>query len=212
MQETIVKALQWRYAVQTFDQTKKVSEADLRTILESGRLAPSSTGTEPWKFIVVENSEIREKLKAVSYDQPKVTEASHLIVIASRTDIRENITRERVERTAEIQNQSVESLAGLQQMLEGNISRRDDANLAAWMERQSYIPLGMMIETASLLGIDNAPMDGFDPKGVDEILGLSSQNLTATAFLALGYRDPSDSAAMRPKVRRSFDEVVTFVK
>lgn len=211
MQEQIVKALGWRYAVQSFDPAKKVSESDLETILESGRLAPSSFGLEPWKLIVVENPEIREQLQSVSYGQPKVTEASHLIVIARRTDARENIVRERIERTAAIQEQDVESLAGLKEMLDGVIASRDDVALDIWNSRQVYIPLGMMMETASLLGVDNAAMEGFDPRGVDEVLGLAEKNLTATVMLSLGYRG-TDRAADRPKVRRAFDEVVEFVK
>lgn len=211
MQEQIAKALGWRYAVQSFDSAKKVSDSDLKTILESGRLAPSSFGLEPWKFIVVENAETRAKLQSVSYGQPKVTEASHLIVIARRTDAREHIVLERIERTAAIQEQDVESLAGFKEMLDGVIAGRDDAALDAWNARQAYIALGMMMETASLLGVDNAAMEGFDPKGVDEALGLQEQNLTATVMLSIGYRGV-DVSADRPKVRRAFDEVVEFVK
>jgi nitroreductase len=211
MQEQIVKALGWRYAVQSFDSAKKVSEGDLKTILESGRLAPSSFGLEPWKFIVVENPETRTKLQAVSYGQPKVTEASHLIVIARRTDAREHIVRERIERTMKIQGQDMESLAGFKEMLDGVIASRDDSALDIWNARQAYIALGMMMETASLLGIDNAAMEGFDPKGVDEVLGLGAKNLTATVMLSLGYRG-TDAAADRPKVRRAFDEAVEFAK
>ncbi len=211
MQEQIAKALGWRYAVQSFDSAKKVSDSDLKTILESGRLAPSSFGLEPWKFIVVENAETRAKLQSVSYGQPKVTEASHLIIIARRTDAREHIVRERIERTAAIQEQDVESLAGFKEMLDGVIASRDDAALDAWNARQAYIALGMMMETASLLGVDNAAMEGFDPKGVDEALGLQEQNLTATVMLSIGYRGV-DVSADRPKVRRAFDEVVEFVK
>ncbi|MFZ1626195.1 MAG: NAD(P)H-dependent oxidoreductase [Candidatus Moraniibacteriota bacterium] len=212
MQEKIVKALQWRYAVQSFDPVEKIGEPDLRTILESGRFAPSSFGLEPWQFIVVENSAVREKLRAVSYGQPKVTESSHLVVMARRTDTRENIVRERIERTAKIQNQELASLDGFKGMLDGVIASRDDAALDTWNSRQVYIALGMMMETASLLGIDNAAMEGFDdPKGVDDILGLSEKQLTATVLLAFGYRG-EDIAASRPKVRRAFDEVVSFVK
>lgn len=211
MQENIVRALRWRYAVNSFDPSKKVSEADLETILESGRLAPSSLGLEPWKFIVVENPELRGKIREASYGQAKVTEASHLVVIARRTDVRENIARERLERTAKIQNQDIGELGGLKQMVEGGIAMRDDATLDAWTSRQAYIPLGMMVETASLLGIDSAPMEGFDPNAVDEVLGLTEKHLAATALLALGYRG-SDPSADRPKVRRAFTDVVEFAK
>lgn len=211
MQEQILKALGWRYAVQNFDGTKKIGENDLETILESGRLTPSSFGLEPWKFIVIENVEIRQKIQAASYGQPKVSEASHLVVIARRTDAREKIVGERIARTAKIQNQEESSLDGFKQMLDGVIASRDDAALDAWNARQAYIALGMMMETASLLSVDNAAMEGFDPSAVDEILGLKEKNLTSTVMLALGYRG-EDTSAERPKVRRDFDEVVEFVK
>lgn len=211
MQEQILKALGWRYAVQNFDGTKKIGESELETILESGRLTPSSFGLEPWKFIVIENAEIRQKIQAASYGQPKVSEASHLVVIARRTDAREKIVGERITRTAKIQNQEESSLDGFKQMLDGVIGSRDDAALDAWNARQAYIALGMMMETASLLGVDNAAMEGFDPSAVDEILGLKEKNLTSTVMLALGYRG-EDTSAERPKVRRDFDEVVEFVK
>src|ERR1700722_14805958 len=99
MEEKILAALRWRSAVKVFDAAKKVSDADLHTILESGRLAPSSIGIEPWKFIVVTNPEIRTAMRAASHDQPKVTDASHLIVIARRTDA-ENLGAEFGARTA----------------------------------------------------------------------------------------------------------------
>jgi hypothetical protein len=129
MNETIINALSWRYAVQSFDTSKKVSEADLRTILESGRLSASSFGLEPWKFIVVENSELRTKLAAAGYGQAKITEASHLIVIARRTDTRENIVAERIARTATIQGVTESALDGFKQMLDGTVAGRDDAAL-----------------------------------------------------------------------------------
>ena len=211
MKEEIIKALSWRYAVQVFDQSKKIAEEDLNIILDSGRLAPSSIGIEAWKFIVVENEEIRAKLREAGYGQPKISEASHLIVLARRTDVREHITNERIERTAKIQQQDPLELDPLKGMLEGAIANRSDEVLDAWIASQVYIPLGIMIEAASLLQIDSAPMEGFSPEKFDEILGLKEKNLSATVLLALGYRG-DDPVAKRPKVRREFSEVVEFVK
>lgn len=204
--EEIVNALNWRFATQAFDTSKKVSDEDLKTILEAGRLAPSSFGIEAWKFLVVENSEIRAKLRAVAWDQAKVIEASHLIVIARRTDVRENITNELIARTAKTQGVSEDALAGYRQMVEGAIAGRNDEQLDSWVKAQSYIALGMMMETASLLAIDNAPMEGFDPVKVNELLGLKEKNLAATSMLALGYR--LEGAPVRPKARRPYEEVV----
>ncbi len=211
MQQEILKALQWRYATKIFDPTKKISAEDLHTILESGRLAPSSIGTEPWKFLVVENSELRAKLRAGAYGQPKVTDAAALIVFTCRTDIREHIAQELIDRTAAQQHVEAESLEGLRAMVEGGIAAKQDADLHAWMRSQVYISLGIMTETASLLGIDNCAMEGFNPVAVDEILGLKAQNLASVCMLALGTRG-EDPAAARPKVRRPFEEVVEFLK
>jgi nitroreductase/dihydropteridine reductase len=208
--QEIIKAMNWRFATQSFDSGKKVSDEDLKTILEAARLAPSSFGIEAWKFLVIENPEVRAKISEVAWSQPKVTQASHLIVVTRRTDVRENITNELIERSSKVQGVAPEALNGLRDMVSGAIARRSDAELNVWIRNQAYIALGVMIETASLLGIDNGPMEGFDPAKVDEILGLKEKNLTSTTLLALGYRAEGDG--LRPKVRRAFDEVVEFIK
>jgi nitroreductase len=211
MQEKILEAMNWRYAVKVFDPSKKITEEELKIVLETGRLSPSAIGIEPWKFIVVESTELRQKLRAASYDQPKVTDAAYLIIIARRTDVRANIAKELIERTAEIQNVKPEDLDPLKQMAEGGIARMDDHALDAWAKAQTYIPLGIMIETAALMGIDAGPMEGFSNEQVDAILGLKEKNLASTTMLTLGYRG-EDPAAKRLKVRRKFEDVVEFVK
>ena len=212
MDDKIIDALNWRFAVKEFEPSKKVAPADLETILESGRLAPSSMGFEPWKILVVENPEVRAKLRAVSYGQSKVTDAAHILVIAGRTDLRQNGVRERLERTAKAQNMQVEELSGLKAALEGTLAGiPDDATLNEWAAAQTYIPLGIMVETASLLGVDNCPMGGFDRAAVDELLGLGAKNLASVSMLALGYRGNDATAAM-PKVRRDAADAIEFIR
>ncbi len=207
---TIQKALEWRYAVKTFDADKKISKEQFSTILESGRLAPSSVGIEPWKFIIVENPEIRAKIREASYGQTKVTDASHLIVITHRTDA-QNLVNEAVTRTAKNQGKTEADLAGYRGMLEGTVGQfSNDSDLQAWLRAQTYIPLGMMLETAALLDIDAGPMEGFDRKAVDTILGLSSKNLASVTMVAFGYRG-NDPFASLPKTRQSVQEVVVTV-
>ncbi len=208
-QSTILQALNWRYAGKQFDPTKLVSEEDIHTILESGRLSPSSLGLEPWQFIVVKNKDLRTKLRVASYGQPKVTDASHLIIIASRTDAK-TVADELMARTAKIQGKTSDELKGLSDMVYGGVTMHGE-NAPAWLSAQTYIALGVMIETAALLGIDGGPMEGFDKNAVDEILGLKEKNLHAITMLALGYRG-DDAFAKLPKVRKSFEEVVTVVE
>ena len=209
--EEIIKALNWRYAVKVFNPEKNVSEDDLETILESARLSPSANGSEMWKFIVVQNKEIRQKLREAGDNQPKITDASHLIVLTYRTDIEESLVKERIDRTAKIQNQDPKELDGLKNILENTVaSKVKDGTLESWVAHQAYIPLGIMLETAALLHVDAGPMEGFQPNKVDEILGLKEKNLKSITMLALGYRG-EDPASARPKVRRAFNEVIEFV-
>ncbi|MBK5215756.1 MAG: NAD(P)H-dependent oxidoreductase [Candidatus Pacebacteria bacterium] len=211
IREKIIKSLKWRYATKVFDSSKIVSEDDINTILESARLSPSSIGIEMWKFIVVKNKELREKLREVSYNQPQITDASYLIVIAQRTDAVENMTKERMERTAKILNAEEDSLVGLKTMLEGSITQKSsDGSLDSWIKSQTYIPLGIMLETAALLDIDACPMEGFLPEKVDEILGLKDKNLKSSTMLTVGYRGV-DKMSEYPKVRREFDDAIEFI-
>lgn len=203
----ILDALNWRYAVKEFDATKKISQEDMDTILESARLAPSSIGLEPWKFIVVINEELRAKIRTVGYDQSKITEASHLVVIARRTDVDVLPTG-----AAKAQEKSLEDLEGLKGMAEGGLAAKKATNSSdAWMMSQTYIALGMMVESAALLGIDSCPMEGFDAGEVDTLLGLEEQGLTTTSMLAVGYRG-DDPYAKLPKTRRTADEVITYLE
>lgn len=207
----ILDALKWRYATKIFDHEKMISEDDLHTILEAGRLSPSSFGVEPWKLIVVENTELRAKIRAVGYDQPKITDAAYLIVIARRTDARANLANDLVARTASIRGVDPNTLAGLGDMVSGFIATLSDEKLDAWVAMQCYIPLGVMVSAASIMGIDNGPMEGFNPAEVDKILGLPEKHLASTTFLTLGHRG-DDPAGSQPKVRRDFEEVVEFVR
>lgn len=211
MKEDIIKALNWRYAVQVFDKSKEISPADLETILDSGRLAPSSYGLEAWKFLVIKDKGLRERLKnEAGYEQAKISDSSELIVLARRSDVRENILKEKLERMAKATGQPKESFSSMAQMIGNSIDSLDDLSLDRWTASQVYIALGVMMETASLLGIDSAAMEGFMPAEVDKILGLGDKNLKSTLMLSLGYRSPEDK--VRPKVRRELSEVVEYIQ
>ncbi len=159
---------------------------------------------------MVDTPEVRVKLREVSFGQPKVTDAAQIIVIAYRTDFA-NLGLERVERTARIYGQDIGQFDGLKQMIDGSVSQKSaQGDLDGWVRSQAYIPLGIMIETAALLGIDSGPMEGFSADQVDDLLGLKQRHLRSTSMLALGHRG-DDSVALRPKVRRSFEDVVEFV-
>lgn len=210
MNESIKKAMYWRYAAQKLDPTRRVSQEDLDTIIEAGRLAPSAFGVEPWHFILIQNPELQQKLHDEASQQDKVKDAPHFLVVAKRTDARETLSKNRVRRSAEAMGVEESSLQGLKDAIDGVVGSKDDIQLASWVRAQTYIPLGTMIEAAALLGIDAGPMEGFDHDKFDEILGLKAKNLSSEYAIAFGYRKDDDAAA-RPKARQSLDEVLTLM-
>ena len=204
----IIEALTWRYATQVFDQGKKISEHDLNELLEVLRLSPSSFGLQPWKFIVVENPELRKKISEKAWGQPKVTEASHLIVLCSKIDTDENYIKEYVKDIAHTRNTTVESLKGFEDMMLNFRKGMTKDSIKDWAKRQTYIALGMLLEAAALKGIDAGPMEGFDPQGVDEVLELHKEGYTTAVLCALGYRSQDDKAANYKKVRFPKEKVI----
>jgi nitroreductase len=206
--KNITQALNWRYATKKFDTTKKLSAEQLETLLESLRLTASSYGLQPWKFLVVENPELRTQIRGAAWDQSQVTEASHLIVLCAKTDVNEATVDEYMTSIAATRKMPIEALAGFSQMLKGAISGKSQAELTTWAAKQVYIALGTLLTTAALLEIDACPMEGFDPAAVNTILGLNTQNLTATVLCPVGLRDASDDMITRAKVRFPKEKVI----
>jgi len=200
----IIKALNWRYATKKFDTEKKVSEADLKELLEALRLSPSSYGLQLWKFIVITNPELRKNLREHAWNQPQITDASHLIVLATRTDVDEKYVKQYVAEIAKQRSVPIESLKGYQDMMIGDVKNRSKEAVVEWSKHQTYIALGFLLETAALKRIDACPMEGFDKAKFDEILNLKAENLAATVLCAVGYRAADDGYAQNAKVR--FDQ------
>lgn len=206
--KNISEALNWRYATKQFDTTKKLSTEQVATLKESLRLSPSSFGIQPWHFISVENAELRAKLRVAGYDQPQFTDASHLFVLATEAKVDNALIEKYLESIATTKGIDIEHLAGFRGMLTGAIGAKGEEGARDWAARQVYIALGVLLTTAATLEIDAAPMEGFDPKAVDEILGLEERGLQSRVVVALGFRLASDEAAKGPKVR--YDEATLF--
>ena len=201
----ILKQLEWRYATKIFDSQKKIKEEDLNELLEATRLAPTSYGLQLWKAFVVKNSETREKLKEVAYNQTQITDASHLLVFATPKIVDEKGIAQFIELITKTRNVSEESLEGYRKLMEGAIKNKSEA-VGEWSAKQAYIALGFLLETAALKSIDACPMEGFDSKKFDEILGLTEKGFESRVVCALGYRAENDEYAKAKKVRFSKNE------
>lgn len=209
----IIDALNWRYATKEYDTSKKVSDADLNTLLEAARLAPSSYGLQPWKMIVVTNPETRAQLRAAAWNQPQFTDASHIIVFATETvfdEARVNTFLQQVAETRGIEDMT--TLDGYKGMILGTLGSRSTEENISWAAKQAYIALGMLLESAALMKIDATPMEGFDNKQFDSILGLEAKGLRSAVVCALGYRNENDSYINLKKVRPCLEELTVEIK
>jgi nitroreductase len=202
MNQSIEASFQWRYATKAFDPKGKISTGDWETLKQSLIQAPSSYGLQPWKFIVVQNTELRTKLRAVSWNQTQVTDASHYVVFATRDSITEQDVDRYVSRIAEVRGSSIASLAGYRDMMIGDLVKGPRSSIISfWAQRQAYIAMGFLMETAALLKIDSCPMEGLDPKAYDDLLNLRGTGYQTVAACALGYRSAEDKYQHAPKVR-----------
>lgn len=209
--QSVLNAIRWRYATKQFDESRKINPEQWSAIEESLVLTPSSFGLQPWKFLVVNDSAIRSELRAESWNQTQVTDASHLVVLTTRTDLAQSDIDAWINRMAEVQNCPTENFAQLAGMIAGFSSSMSADERRAWNSRQVYIALGQLMTTAAMLGIDTCPLEGINPAAYDRILGLENSGYATVVACALGYRSNSDKYAEFPKARFDHSRVIEHI-
>jgi nitroreductase len=211
-QEVILQQLNWRYAVKKFDPGKKISESDWKVLEESLRLAPSSYGLQPWKFWIVQNPAMRLQLREASWKQSQVTDCSHFVVLLHKPKMDVEFIDSFIQKIAQVRGVSLESLQGFKNGMVRDLINGPRAEVIHhWAERQTYIAMGMLMETAALLEIDTCPMEGLDPKQYDKILGLDGTHWATVAAVACGYRAADDSFQFNKKVRFDRDQIFKII-
>jgi nitroreductase len=210
--DQLVSALNWRYATKKFDPAKKIP-ADVWAALEQALiLAPSSMGLQPWKFVVVTNPAVKERLMAASYKQAQVVDCSHFVVFAVHKNIGSAHVEKYLDRVAVVKTVTRESLAGFGKMIAGNLaSAAKEGRLDLWQTHQIYIALGQFMAAAAILQVDTCPMEGLEPAKYDEILGLSEGDYATVVACAAGYRAEGDKYATAKKVRFEAKDVIVRV-
>ena len=209
--DQIQAALEWRYATKKYDATRSIPEADWKTLEAALLQSPSSYGLQPFRFIVVENSELRTRLKDVSWGQSQITDASKLVVLASKKKINGPDIDDYINRIATTREIPKESLQGFRDLMIGKIADGlSDQEALSWTRRQTYISLGFIIETAALLRVDATPIEGIDPAAYDRILDLEGSDYTTSVVVALGYRHADDAAQSYKKVRKPASGIIQY--
>lgn len=208
---TIIDALQWRFATHKFDTTKAIPEVDLDAILEAGNLMPTSFGLQPFRFISITDQATKEKLRGATYGQAHAIENGALVVIAVRTDINDAMIDEYVARIEKTRGFHVGVMTAFGDTMKSMLISQPDEAKTGWATKQAYLAIGGMFAEASVRGVDSHGIEGFSPEQYDEILGLKEKHLHAVVILALGYRAPNEIDTQRKteiKVRVPNNEMI----
>jgi nitroreductase len=198
----LIEALNWRYAVKKFDPSKKISDSDWVTLSESLRLSPSSYGLQPWKFILVKSPELRAQLRAHSWNQSQVEDASHYVVFTYKEKIDQKYIEKYLNTIASQRSIPIESLKGFGEVMTQDLINGPRASVIEhWAQRQAYIAMGFLMLSAALLKIDSCPMEGIVSSEYDKLLGIENSGYKTVAAVALGYRHEKDDYQRLKKVR-----------
>jgi nitroreductase len=194
------------------DPSKAVPQIKVDRIVEAARLAPTSSGLQPFEIIVVTNPQVREQIKAIAWGQSQITDCSHLLVFAAW----DNYTPERINMMFDLTNAqrggTNEGWEAYRQKLLASYPPRDAQTNFEHAARQAYIGLGAALISAAFEGVDSTPMEGFDPAALDKILNLAERGLRSVAIMPLGYREEdNDWLVNLKKVRRPREQFVSEV-
>jgi nitroreductase/dihydropteridine reductase len=210
---TLIQRLEWRYAAKKLDPAKAVSQDKVERILEAARLAPTSSGLQPFEIYVVTSKSVREEIKPIAWNQAQITDGSHLLVFAAWDDY----TPERINMMFDLTNEERgtknEGWENYRKMLLGSYPQRGAEVNFQHAARQAYIGLSAALVAAAFEEVDSTPMEGFDPDALDKILDLRAKGLRSVALLPLGYRQvEGDWLVNLKKVRKPMSKFVTEIK
>ncbi len=207
--EEFLKIMNFRHACKLFDETKKISDEDMHYILEVARKSPSSFGMEAWKFLVITNDELREKLKPFCWNQPQITTCSHLVIVLAGIDtlkVESGVVRSQLMRRNLPQDKLDSFIELYASHLKDTLS--SDDKIYQWSARQTYIAAANMMNAAATIGIDSCPIEGFEKDNVEKVLALDTSKFQVSMILPFGYRVNEQSQ----QLRSSFESVVEFIK
>lgn len=208
---SIKEDLNWRYATKKFDPKKKIPKKDLDELLEALRMSPSSRGMQLWKFLVITDKKLREKLRQHAHGQPQITDASQLIVLCIRTDIDDKHVARYIKRIMEVRKVSHDSLKAYKESMIKAINSKTQEEREMSARHQIYIALGMLLAACAQKRIDACPMEGFDPEKFDQELDLKKKNLKSVVLCTVGYRSEDDDYIKKKKVRFEKKDVFEFI-
>lgn len=207
----IIATANRRYATKKYDPAKHIEDADWQTILEAGRLSPSSFGYEPWQFLLINNQQMKEDLRPFAWGAVNsINGADKLLLILARTDVSydSQYVRHLVE---DIKHKpySAESAPSqhFKTFQERDLAIQTDRERFDWAAKQAYIALANMMTAAAELDIDSCPIEGFNYQKMNQYLAdhqlADTAKWRAAVMVSFGYRDQP----ITPKVRQPLADI-----
>jgi len=207
----LLDKLKWRYAAKAMNG-KKVSQEKIDNIIEAARLAPTSSGLQPFEILVITNQEIKEQIRPVSWNQSMITDCSHLLVFAAWDTYTEERINKMFDLVNEVRGFKNEGWEAYRQKLLSFYPQQNAEENFNHAAKQAYIAFSAAIIAAAYEGVDSTPIEGFEPSEVDKILGLREKGLRSAVMLPIGYRDTeNDWLVNLKKVRKSTEDLVTLI-
>ena len=209
MKNQFINAMDFRHACKVFDETKKISNEDMAYILELGRKSPSSFGMEAWKFLVITNEKLKQKLRPACWDQIQITSCSHLVILLAGIESvkpENGIVRKRFERREMPEDKLKFYINLYSSHLQDTL--QSDEYIFSWTSKQTYIAAANMMTGAAFIGIDTCPIEGYDKKLVEETLELDTTKFQVSMILPFGYRINQQSKQLRLPSK----EVVEYIR
>lgn len=209
---SLIDKLQWRYATKKMDSKKSVPQEKVEQILEAIRLSASSSGLQPYEVLVITNKVIREKIKAIAWDQTQIVDSSHLLIFAAWDNYTADRINQSFDMTEKLRNFKSEAGDIYRQKLLSGYTARDAETNYNHAAKQAYIGLGTALIAAAYEQVDSTPMEGFDAAALDEILDLKAKGLRSVVMLPLGYRKADEDWLVNlKKVRRPQESFITWI-
>jgi len=206
---SLIENLNWRHAVKAYDPVKKVSQEDLNTILEAARLAPTSSGLQPFRIVVVENQDLKNKMVQGALNPEVMRDSSHVLVFAAWDSYSNEKIDTVYDHHTDVRDLPRGRFGSYTDKIKELYNAQTPEQHFAHTARQTYIALGLAMAQAAEMKIDSTPAEGFSNEVVDEILGLKELGLKSVSLLYLGYRDQdNDWMASMKKVRIPMEEFI----
>ena len=206
---SLLDHLNWRHAVKAFDPTKKVSQENIDKIIEAARLAPTSSGLQPFRLLVIESQEIKDKLVEGAFNPDCMRECSHVLVFAGWDDYSEQKIDEMYDMTTDQRDLPQGRFSSYTDKIKEIYNNQSTDKNFEHIARQAYIAMGFALAQAAELRVDTCPAEGFSTDLVDEVLELDKQGLKSIVLMYVGVADPErDWMAPMAKVRNAAEEFV----